>query len=120
MKKIVFLLLICLAISCKNEKQHERLNVWLDFKPELTQQFFVSPDSIVTIEGLKGTKITFKTGDLEGLLNGPNIKDSLQINLIELTTKQELLLANTQTSSNGKWLISGGAFKIDIRVMVSL
>jgi hypothetical protein len=115
MKKIIFLLLICITISCQNEKQHERLNIWLDYKPELTQQFFVSPDSIITIEGIKGTKIAFKIEDLEGLLNGPNIKDSLQINLIELTTKQELLFANTQTTSNGNWLISGGAFKIDIR-----
>jgi hypothetical protein len=115
MKKIIFLLLICITISCQNEKQLERLNSWLDYKPELMQQFFVSPDSIVTIEGKKGTKITFKTEDLEGLLNGPNIQDSLQIYLIELTNKQELLLANTQTISNGKWLISGGAFEIDIR-----
>ncbi len=115
MKKILFIILPLIVLSCRNDLQVERLQSKLNFETEFIQQFKIAPDSIVEVIGEKGTKIIFNSNDLEGtLLNGPNIKDSLYVNLIELTTKQDLLLANTQTVSNGKWLISGGAFKIDI------
>ena len=110
---LVFFLLI-LFLSCNNDKQNERLKNAINFETEQIQQFNLPPDSIISITGNKGTKLTFKIEDLEGLINGTTITDSLQINLIELTSKQDLLYVNAQTVSNGKWLISGGAFKIDI------
>lgn len=115
MKKLLFLVVI-LLVSCNRENQYQRLNSFLNFESDLIQQFSFPPDSIINIQGNKGTKITFKLEDLEGILNGPKIKDSIQVRLLEFTTKQDLLLANAQTTSDGKWLISDGAFKIEILV----
>lgn len=113
MKKLLLILLAIILFNCNNDSQSQRLKSFINNEAKLTQQFFVAPDSVITVIGKKGTKITFKTEDLKSLLNGAEIKDSLLVNLIELTSKQDLLLANTQTISNGKWLISGGAFKIE-------
>lgn len=116
MKRFFLFSLTIFLFNCTEDLQNDRLNSFLNLETELTQRFLIAPDSIINIQGEKGTKISFKTEDLEGILNGPIIKDSLQVNLIELTNKQDLLYANAQTVSNGKWLISGGAFKIDILV----
>ncbi|WP_179009577.1 energy transducer TonB [Winogradskyella forsetii] len=87
----------------------------LNFETEYIQQFEVSSDSITTIEGKKGTRLTINPQDLEFQSKKPLKDEVLIIQLIELTNKQDLLWANTQTISNGDWLISGGAFKIEIK-----
>ncbi|MFI0428563.1 hypothetical protein [Mariniflexile sp. HMF6888] len=114
MYRIIIISILVFTFGCKDDTQLIRLKNELNFENDLTQQFHLAPDSIISITGKKGTKITFKIEDLEGILNGPNIKDSIYINLIELTSKQDLLMANAQTKSDNKWLISGGAFKIEI------
>ncbi len=83
-----------------------KLNFEADFKQEIKVGF----DSIIEVKGKKGTVLRFNPEDLDTAST-----DSLTIELIELTTKQDLLLANAQTLSKGKWLISGGAFKIAIK-----
>lgn len=93
----------------------DELKSMLNFESEFIQEYKVASDSIITIVGNKGTTITFKTKDLVDESNNNIITDSLIVNLIELTNKQDLLLANAQTISNNKWLISGGAFKIEIK-----
>lgn len=113
MRKLFFLGIV-FFISCSDDNQLNRLNSFLNFESELTQQFFVPSDSIINIQGKKGTKIAFKLNDLKGILNNSKEIDSLQVNLVELTTKQELLYANAQTISNEKRLISDGAFKVEI------
>lgn len=87
----------------------------LNFESEYIQSFQVAADSLIEIIGEKGTVIRFNANDLETTSNKPFAGDSLNVELIELITKQDLLLANAQTVSNGKWLVSGGAFKIDIK-----
>lgn len=117
---IFTLLLIALTIwplfSNNDNKAKNELREVLNFETELIQNYEVSTDSIVYIKGEKGTQIIINPKDLEfesgQVLNSKNIK----VELIELTNNQELLLSNAQTLSNGKWLISGGAFKIDINV----
>lgn len=114
MQNILLALCFLLVFSCKDDSQNQRLKNVLNFEPELWQQFTVHSDSIISIVGKKGTKITFNPNDLEGILDGPNVRDTIRVNLIELTNKEDLLRANTQTLSNNKWLISGGAFNIEI------
>lgn len=87
----------------------------LNFESEYMQSFQVAKDSVIEIIGEKGTIIRFNPNHLETKSSKPFIGDSLTVELIELTTKQDLLLVNAQTISNGKRLISGGAFKIDIK-----
>ncbi|MDO5971950.1 energy transducer TonB [Flavivirga aquimarina] len=93
----------------------ETLKSKLNFELEYVQNFQVAIDSIVEVIGEKGTIVRFNPKDLETSPNKPFIADSLNIELIELINKQDLLLANAQTCSNNKWLVSGGAFKIDIK-----
>ncbi len=87
----------------------------LNFESEYIQSFRVAVDSVIEVIGEKGTKIRFNPEDLQTILNKPFDGDSLNIELIELINKQDLLLANAQTISNNKWLVSGGAFKIDVK-----
>ena len=115
-KPILALILALCLFSCTQEEHWNQLKSKVNFEAELTQQFIIpTNDSILSVTGAKGTVITFNTNDLEGLVdsNGSN-KDSLRVNLIELVSPEDLLKANAQTISNGQWLISGGAFKIDI------
>jgi len=100
------------ALNSDNEYLKDKLN----FESEYIQNFKVKVDSIIEIVGKKGTIIKFNPNDLETSSNKLFSGDSLNIELIELVNKQDLLLANTQTISDGKWLISGGAFKIEIKV----
>lgn len=106
---IIFVLIVLTSIyifKSFNNDLKEKLN----FESELKQTYSVAHDSVVEIKGRKGTKIRFNSNDLETFS-----KDSLSIELLELTTKQDLLFTNAQTVSNKKWLVSGGAFKIDIK-----
>lgn len=111
---IIILLITAIYFSIVNSDK-DYLKSKLNFEAEYLQKFQVAVDSIVKITGEKGTVIQFNPKDLQTISNKPFFGDMLQVELIELTTKQDLLLANTQTISNGKWLISGGAFKIDIK-----
>lgn len=113
---VLFIILMIWLLVFNNEnKAKSELRETLSFETELTQSFEVSTDSIITITGEKGTRITINPDDLK-FDSGKDFKgEDLTIELIELTDKQDLLLANAQTMSNGKWLISGGAFKIDIK-----
>ena len=111
---IIVVLLVFVYLNAFNSDK-DYLKSKLNFEPEYIQKFQVAMDSVIEIVGGKGTIVRFRPNDLETSSNAPFLGDSLTVELIELTSKQDLLLANTQTVSNGKWLISGGAFKIDIR-----
>ena len=111
---LIFASLIWFLVS-KNSAKNE-LEEILNFESEMVQTFNVSTDSIISIEGKRGTLLTFNPKDLEYESKKPLKANNLSINLLELENQQDLLLANAQTVSNGKVLISGGAFKIDINV----
>lgn len=89
----------------------------LNFETVMVQSFEASSkDSLITVIGKKGTEITFNPKHLEFQSGKKLVDESLNIELIELINQQDLLLANAQTISNEEWLISGGAFHIDIKV----
>jgi len=111
---LILTFLVCFLFF-NNKTAKNELREALNFETEFVQYFKVSSDSIITIEGKKGTRLTINPQDLEFQSKNPLKNESLTIQLIELINKRELLLANTQTISNGEWLISGGAFKIDIK-----
>lgn len=111
---VIILLITAIYFSIINSDK-DYLKSKLNFEAEYLQKFQVTVDSIVKITGEKGTVIQFNPKDLQTVSKKLFFGDMLQVELIELTTKQDLLLANAQTISNGKWLISGGAFKIEIK-----
>ncbi len=108
---------VLFAVLYFNESDSEKdyLKNMMNFESEYIQNFQVDIDSIIEIVGEKGTIIRFSPDDLETKSKRPFTGDYLNIELLELVNKQDLLFANTQTRSDGKWLISGGAFKIHIK-----
>ena len=112
---VILALIILGYIKWTNFQSESFLKSQLNFESEYVQSFKVKTDSIIEIKGNKGTAIRFAPKDLNTNSNKKFTDDSLQIELIELTSQQDLLLANAQTVSNGKWLVSGGAFKINIK-----
>lgn len=106
------LIIVCLNLFKSEENDFKNK---LNFESEFLQEIIVPKDSIIEVKGDKGTVLRFNPDDLETKSGKTLSNDSLIIELIELTSKQDLLLANAQTVSKDKWLISGGAFKIDIK-----
>lgn len=96
-----------------NEIDKQKLATFLN-QFEIKSQFFtVSSTNSSKITGKKGTIIRINPSDLE-FENGDKIIGQLKIELKELTNQKELFKNNTQTVSNGKLLISGGSYYIDI------
>ncbi|WP_178986289.1 hypothetical protein [Winogradskyella helgolandensis] len=112
---VLILAVLVWLLFFNNHIPKDELRGVLNSETEFVQHFEVSSDSIITIEGEEGTRLTINPKDLEFPSKQPLKGEVLTIQLIELTNKQDLLIANTQTISNDEWLISGGAYKIDIK-----
>lgn len=112
MKRILLVLtaiVLLLYVGCKSDSNYLK-EVLREYEPA-TQTFKFSADSLITVEGKKGTILKI---DPAVLLHqdGSPANGELEIHLLELTSKEDLLRANAQTVSNGRWLISGGAYNI--------
>ncbi|TMM59286.1 hypothetical protein FEE95_07590 [Maribacter algarum] len=109
---LVSLALLC-SLGCKLDNSKEDLRIFLkEHEPE-TQIFKINSDSTVELTGKKGTVLKIDPGVLQHQ-DGSIPKGELEIHLLELTSTEDLLRANAQTVSDEKWLISGGAYKIQI------
>lgn len=90
-----------------------KLNELLE-KMDGSSQFFVfSPKDVASIIGKSGIRFTVNPSDLitEG---GQDISDSFKVELKELINQYQMALANAQTISNNRLLVSGGAYFIEI------
>lgn len=96
-------------INYKDEAS--KLNDILKKYEEPSQIFKVSSDKPTVIIGKKGTKISINPNDLITESGKPFGKD-IKVELKELTNQEQLLRSNAQTVSNGKLLVSGGAYFI--------
>lgn len=111
MKKILLMIISFMIIGCKKDSDNSKLkSILSDLAPKEQTFTFYNEDS-VSITGKKGTKIYINLSDLVKQ-DGTEVTDSITVSLLELTTKEELLISNTQTISDDKWLISGGVYKI--------
>jgi hypothetical protein len=86
----------------------------LNFKTKLAQTFVLKTSNEIKVKGEKGIVFSLKPKDLEHVDGRQFLGDSLQIDLLELINQQDLLMANAQTKSNDKWLVSGGAYSIKV------
>ena len=128
---IQFIFLVITFLSCKNEakdsskkeqvdyikikpleqlKQTDKLLSQLSEKP---QKFTTSSNKATIVTGKKGTVIHLDPTYLE-TADGSPLGDDIQIELLELTNKSNLILNNAQTTSNGQILVTGGAYYINI------
>lgn len=97
--------------STNNEAVVEKLNDVLKKHETPSQMFKIAADKPSIVKGKKGTKIQVNPEDFiteSGKPLGKNIK----VELKELLNQNQLLTSNAQTVSDGKLLISGGAYFI--------
>jgi hypothetical protein len=80
----------------------------------MTQTFIVDANSPISITGEKGATLTIPANNfLDGY--GNVVEGNIEISLIEITTKSEMLMANKPTvTAEGEALISGGEYFIDV------
>jgi len=107
--QLLVLLFVLTLFNCKSDKDKTRLNSLTNFEDTLLKEYILPQDSVIYFESDKGLKLKFSPNDLEDYNSG-----NLKLQLTELNSTQDLLLANAQTVSNGKWLVSSGAFKLNI------
>jgi len=77
----------------------------------VTQKFIVAKNRIGVIQGKKGLRITINPAVLEKE-DGIAVDGPVQVNIVELTSSEELFAANAATMSNGRLLASGGSYFI--------
>ncbi len=97
----------------KNEQIAQQLNKVLAKYEQAPQKFNVSAQKPSSVKGKQGTVIFINPDDLM-TTNGEAVSGSIEVELKELTNQKQLLNANATTSSNGKLLVSGGAYYINM------
>lgn len=100
-------------IAADTEKDKQTLFDLLSKWEDKSQFFNVSSSKPSVVKGKKGTIIHLVPNNLE-LENGDKISGEIQVELKELTNQMDLARNNTQTISDGKLLISGGSYYINI------
>lgn len=126
MKSITPILLVAFTgflFGCKKEVkqtspprpsvQLEQLDKMLSSIAEKPQYFSVSSNKTSTVKGAKGTVIHVNPSQLESI-NGSPLADNIQIELLELKNKADMLLQNVQTVSGDRMLETGGAYYLNI------
>ncbi|HRG53447.1 MAG TPA: hypothetical protein PLL00_11475 [Bacteroidia bacterium] len=82
---------------------------------EEPSQFYTVPaNEIKDITGKEGTVISVNPDDLTTLTN-QSVDKAIEVELKELVSQQQLLKTNAQTMCNGKQLVSGGAYYINLK-----
>lgn len=82
---------------------------------EEPSQFYTVPaHETKDVKGNAGTVISINPDDLTTLTNQA-IDNSIEVELKELTNQQQLLRTNAQTVCDGKQLVSGGAYYINLK-----
>ena len=129
-KRLTFIISACIIIcSCNNPKTTEniadqgnsandtadigKLNDALKKYEEPSQVTKVSANKPSVVTGKKGTKISINPNDLV-TESGKPLGQTIEVELKELTNQGQLLRTNAQTVSDGRLLVSGGAYFIGL------
>ena len=110
-KLLLLLFVVALFATCNEDHSDELAIILQEYEIEPQRQTFAG-DKVFEFVGEKGTKIRVNPNDLMAP-SGKKI-DSVEVRLLELTTLSELLRNDVQTVSDGRWLSSGGSFKIEL------
>ncbi|QQS52696.1 MAG: hypothetical protein IPM71_08175 [Bacteroidota bacterium] len=119
-----FIFLLPILFSCtsqnpdskKDESPEDFLhatNAFLKHYENSPQIFTVASDKPSEVVGMNGTILFIDPKDLV-LSDGTAIKDSIRVELVELTRKEEFIKHHTTTTSNGELLVSGGMYYINL------
>lgn len=77
------------------------------------QKFFVPKATTKIVTGKKGLKVTVNPSALEKA-DGAAVDGAVEVRLVELTNSAELFNANAATLSNGRLLVSGGSYFVEM------
>ncbi|HAA20048.1 MAG TPA: hypothetical protein DCP28_15255, partial [Cytophagales bacterium] len=80
---------------------------------EPVQKFTVSGESVEIIQGKHGTTVYVDPDFLE-TVDGSPLGERIQVELLELTSVEQMLLHNAQTVSDGQLLETGGAYHLQM------
>lgn len=94
-------------------KELEQVDNLLSEITEKPQKLTAPSDKKTTATGAKGTIIHVDPNRLE-TVDGSPLGDDIQIELLEMTNNASMLLNNAQTVSNGKILVTGGAYYLNM------
>jgi hypothetical protein len=92
----------------------EKINSKLKKIEVKSQIFIISSKKQTKVKSKLGTTIYVNPNELE-TIDGTNIGENIEIEFKELINQKELLKSNAQTISNGKILVSGGAYFINMK-----
>ncbi len=95
------------------KKEFCKLTDFLKKFEDPSQIFKISSSVTTIVTGKMGTRIHINPLDLE-TQNGKAFGEEINVELKELINTNQLLTANAQTLSNGKLLVSGGAYYINM------
>jgi hypothetical protein len=101
------------AASFNPAAEVEKLNSVLKQYETKPQTFTVSGSKKSEVKGRKGTLITVDPAMLE-TTDGKPLGKKIEVDLKEVTNAADFVYANSQTVSDGKLLVSGGAYKINM------
>lgn len=114
---ITFVVLVLVGCNQNQEVDYngeiKQLDSLLNRIDESSQFFIFSSDSILTVKGKNGIILKINPSDLI-TVGGKEINDSIYVELKELRNQYQMAMANAQTVSNKKLLVSGGAYFIGI------
>lgn len=128
MKYIVFALFFGTLLGCSGESSPST-NDTIKIRPieelknvdgmissikEKPQKYIASSTEPSTITGNKGTIIHLNPEDLE-TIDGSKLGSDIEVELMELHDNSSLILNNSPTTSNGKILVTGGAYYINMK-----
>ena len=124
MKQIISIFLIVIIIAfwgCTSDKKNQinpldnlkRVDNLLAEIAETPQILTIPSNSDTKVTGKKGTVIHVNPNQLE-TVDGTPLGENIQIELIEMTNKTSLLFNNAPTVSNGKLLVTGGAYYLNM------
>lgn len=131
MKKTIIFLLTITLFGCNNSSTTDnsstpttadttnaateisKLNSLIKKFEEPSQTFNVPSDKPSVVKGKAGTKINVNPADLIAE-DGQPLGKTIEVELKELTNSAQLLKSNAATMSDGKLLVSGGAYYINM------
>lgn len=98
------------GIVTKNDLEFKQFLASLNVK---SQTFTVQPDRVTTITAEKGTELKINPADLV-TSDGRTVTGEVKVVLKEYPGKLDMLKINSQTVSNGRLLVSGGSYYIEL------
>jgi hypothetical protein len=102
------------AATTEQNKERKAINSALKKYEEPSQFFTVPAGKPASVTGRKGTRITFDPADL-ATESGKPVTADITVELKELHNQGDLFRTGAQTVSDGKLLVSGGAYYIGMR-----